>query len=299
MKRLLKWNFNRKFGIEYEFSNRAASRERMAGIVRGITGQNVEIHSYSHTCSNYNYWDCKTDSSCGIELVSPILSGPSKLKEAAEILPILLNNNFTINNRCGQHVHVEIKDFTEEQAGIIAAYWMKIERFILNGTPAHRRGNYFCQLLTERSAVDVGYEYSPVRILSSMATGRDAINFQNRNGRGTVEFRFGEMSFDPEVVKNRVRFLIWFVEMCKILHPPKNLHWMTPKQVLYTLNLWSNPSSTIQYEYSPAVQSMRKWLLSRLIEFAPVTFKKDADQCKILLEEIENVSSDQLEEECA
>lgn len=300
MNRLLKWNFGRKFGIEYEFSNNSSRLSDMSIIVRETTGQDAEVRRYEHTSDNYHTWVCKTDSSCGTELVSPILNGPSKLKIAAEVLPALQNNNFLFNDRCGQHVHIEISDFTEKQAGIIAAYWMKIERFILNGTPSHRRGNQYCALLTQDNHdIEVNRTYTPENVLNNMAHGRRAINFQNRNNRGTVEFRFGEMTFDPEVIKNRVRFLVWFVEMCKILPPPINLNWLTPKQTLHILNLWEDPKSTIKYHYSPAIQSMRKWLLSRFVEFAPDTFKRDSDRCRALIEELNKIeTSAHLEEEC-
>ena len=302
MKRLLKWNFNRKFGLEYEFNNDWSILSLMSDVVEEATGQYAEIRNYEHTYENYDLWVCKTDSSCGVELVSPILNGPSKLKVAAEILLKLEDNAFDIDETCGQHVHVEIADFTEKQKGIMASYWMKIERFIVNGTPAHRRNNSYCTPITQKhDYVNANCAYEPEEVLRRMASGRDAINFgPPHSSRKTIEFRFGEMTFDPEVIKNRVRFLIWFVEMCKILPAPSNLNWMTPKQVLRTFNLWEDPKSTIKYQYSPAVQSMRKWLLSRLIEFAPEAFKKDTDRCKSMLDEIENAEVySSLEEECA
>ncbi len=298
MDRLLKWNFTRKFGLEYEFCN--GSRDDMAEVVRSNTDQNAVSTGYGQTSSTATAWECKTDSSCGIELASPPMSGPYKLKAAAELLTALKEDGFEFNEHCGQHVHVEINDFSEKQAGIMAAYWMKIERFVLNGTPDHRRSNEYCQLLTQRNSnISANCAYTPECVLRDFASGRSAINFQNRNSRGTVEFRFGEMTFDPEIIKNRVRFLVWFVELCKILPAPSDLNWMTPKQVLRTFNLWQDPNSKIKYKYSPAIQSMRKWLLARLVEHAPVTFQRDINQCKVLLEEVDRTETvEQLEEEC-
>ncbi len=298
MDRLLKWNFKRRFGLEYEFNEN--DKDFMAEVVKETTEWNAIVCSYRHTEDNSNTWECKPDSSCGIELASPVLKGSFQLKLAAELLTTLKDKGFNYNNNCGQHVHIEIRDFSEKQTGIMAAYWMKIEKFILNGTPDHRRNNRYCASLTEinRNAI-ANQTYQPEMILRDMACGRNAINFQNKRDRGTVEFRFGEMTFDPEVIKNRVRFLIWFVEMCKILPPPNNLNWLTPKQVLSTFNLWTSPNSIVKYSYSPAIQSMRKWLLSRLVEFAPNAFQKDIDKCKEILKEIESANvCDILTEEC-
>ena len=304
MDRLLKWNFKRRFGLEYEFivDEKLYGNDRnvMAEVVEETTDWHATVRGYGHTTNYSGTWECKTDSSCGVELASPILSGSKDLKHAAELLTALKDKGFDYNSNCGQHIHVEICDFSEKQAGIMAAYWMKIERFILNGTPDHRRNNRYCAPLTEINRnVVANTVYQPEMVLRDMAHGRNAINFQNRTERGTVEFRFGEMTFDPEVIKNRVRFLIWFVEMCKILPPPNNLNWLTPKQVLSTFNLWTSPSSIVKYSYSPAIQSMRKWLLSRLVEFAPTAFHKDIDKCKEILKEIESANVyGTLAEEC-
>ena len=300
MNRLLKWNSQRQFGLEYEFTNRSNDLNRMAEIVYSLTNQSATVRNYGHTHGNHDRWECKPDSSCGTELVSPILKGPAALKIAAEILPGLQSADFCFGTTCGQHVHVEIADFSSEQAGILAAYWMKVERFILNGTPVHRRQNQYCKLLTHfNSNINPTQQYAPTHVFTSMTRGRNAINFQNWNATsgGTVEFRFGEMTFDPEVIKNRVRFLIWLVEMCKILPPPQNLKWMTPKETLSIFNLWDDPTSMIKYQYSPAVQSMRKWMLARLIEHAPPAFHRDVDRCRVMLEEIEHVELAQTSED--
>jgi len=299
MNRLLKWNFNRKFGIEYEFTNRSRSLDRLAEVTQEATNQPCEVHGYEHTNDNFNNWVCKTDSSCGIELVSPILHGPSALKKATNILPMLQSAGFTIGNSCGQHVHVEIADFTPEQVGTLAAYWFKIERLVLNGVPSHRRNNRYCQLLTQFNGnLEPDMTYSPDYILSNMVRGRNAINLGNwNNGCGTIEFRFGEMTFDSELIKNRVRFMIWLVEMCKILPPPQNLKWFSPKEAMSIFGLWEDPTSIIKYQYSPAVQSMRKWFLKQIVEYSPTAFENDVTRCRAMLEEINDIETVQTVEQ--
>lgn len=294
MKRTLKWNFTRRFGIEFEFTNRQNELARLAEITKNVTGSECKVRNYEHTRDNYNTWVCKTDGSCGTELVSPILSGYAQLKKTAELLPVLQANRFNIGNQCGQHVHVEIADFTKEQVGVLCSWWIKIERFIMNGTPSHRRNNTYCSLLTQEYNISPFEEYEPNTVREEFGRGRHALNLRNWSvpdnindtGRGTVEFRFGEMTFDPEIIKNRVRFLIWFVEMVKVLPAPKDLTWLTPRESLMFLKLLENDKSVIQYEYSPAIQSMRKWILKRFIDYAPIKFQKDIDSCKNMLESI-------------
>jgi len=206
-------------------------------------------------------------------------------------LTVIRDAGINYGNSCGNHVHVEIADFELEQAKIMAAYWIKIERFIMNCTPNCRQDNRWCRTIEYRTR-----SASPNRLYSpddawNYCRGRDAINFGNyRNGRygdrGTVEFRFGEMTHDPEVIKNRVRFLIWFVEICKILPAPDNLNWYSPKQILKMFGLLQRPESPVKLHFSPAVQSMRKWLLERLIAYASDDYARDREMCEQLLAEI-------------
>lgn len=297
MDRIVKWNFRRRFGIEYEFGNSSSEVETMANVVDSNGGR-CRSRTYEHTREN-STWVAKTDSSCGYsgggcELVTPILSGPDDLKFAAELLVPLREAGFGFNNRAGNHVHVEIADYNFDNVSSLVAHWVKIERFIMNGTPACRHNNGYCrQIENVHYSLRANHNYTPNELWECIRYGRDAINFGNfsldrdgRNSRGTVEFRFGEMTHDPEVIKNRVRFLIWIVEACRVLPFPDNLNWYSPKQVLSVFGLLQKPNSAIKLHFSPAIQSMRKWLLQRLIDFAPPEFDKDRIMCQTLLADI-------------
>lgn len=299
--RLVKWNFRRRFGIEYEFNNSDAYRSTMRDILRE-QGMNCDTRGWEHTRNN-SCWVAKTDSSCGTELVSPILKGVRDLKQAAEILPHLRNGGMRFNNSCGCHIHVEIADFNRNQAGILAAHWIKIERFLINGTPSHRRNNNYCRLSEDMfESHRPNRQYDPSEIYQLARSRRQsAINFQRHNpgDSGTVEFRFGEMTFDPEVIKNRVRFLIWFVEMCKTMPNPSNLNWMSPKEALKYFNLYQDEEFEdidLKVRYSNAIQSMRKWLLHRVTEHACDVFQRDREMCQEILREIESKEAEEVSE---
>lgn len=287
--RLIKWNFNRRFGIEYEFSNSQNHREIMADILQD-NNISCRVVGYERTRGDHQHWVAKTDSSCGIELVSPILKGGAQLKQATDILTPLRNGGLRINNCCGQHVHIEVSDYNEEKMGILASYWIKIERCISNGTPHHRRENEYCRL-SETLFDDIvpDQRYNPSEIYNRARRRRhSALNLGNFNGSsGTVEFRFGEMTFDSNVIKNRIRFLIWFVEICKILPCPNNLNWLSPKEILKLMGLWIDENNLIQIKYSNGIQEMRKWLLHRIIQYAPDLYQRDREHCQELLDEID------------
>ena len=295
MNQIVKWKSQRRFGIEFEFRNSSSSLEVLQRTVQSAGFQCRRIN-YEHTRNNGSEWCAKTDSSCGTELASGILKGWRELKLAAELLPKLEEAGFYYQDNCGMHVHVELADYNSEQAKVLGMIWLKIERFVMNGTPASRQDNTYCRTIERRTThEEPNRHYSPDWVWNNVLGNRDAINFGNyRPGtdgygsRGTVEFRFGEMTFDPEVIKNRVRFLIWLVEICKILPAPDNLNWYGPKQILKMFGLLQRPQSPIKLHFSPAVQSMRKWVLERLIAFSAPTFERDIELCQRMLEEINN-----------
>lgn len=293
MDRMVKWKSNRRFGIEYEY-NRDTSCRQIAQVVTGA-GLECNVRRYEHTSVN-SAWVAKPDSSCGFELVTPILSGWRKLKVASEILIPLAEAGIEYGNECGNHVHVELADFSADQAKILACYWIKIEKFVMNGTPSHRQSNNYCNTIERRTLSLIPNHTYSLDNVWEYCSGRNAINFSNfradRHGScGTVEFRFGEMTRDPEVIKNRVRFLIWFVEICKILPSPDNLNWLSPKQVLSMFGLLQRPDSPIKLHFSPAIQSMKKWILKRVIDLSPNNYIKDRQICQRLLDDINNEQS--------
>jgi len=297
IERFAKFSSKRKYGIELEFSNHPSHDpgvNQLSLIVQERLNMRCDIRSYEHTQDNFDYWVAKTDGSCGVrktlgtELASPILSGSSKLKEASELLPVLEEKGFTCGVECGNHVHVNVSDFPLEQIKIMTMYWLKIERLVMNGTPVHRRNNQYCKMLEHvNSDFMPDQNYTPDQVWRVACSGRNAINVSGSTSRRpTVEFRFGDMTMNPEVVKNRVRFLVWFVDICKILPAPDNLNWFTPKQAFRMLGLWNVAESAVKYSYSPAIQSMREWMLARIIEHAGTHYSRDKEWCREMIEQV-------------
>lgn len=92
-----------RFGVEIEF-NRAHVGE--ADIARALTeaGLDTQFENYNH--HTRAHWKLTTDSSCGLELVTPPLFWEDRhsLREACRVLQSL---GATVNGDCGLHVHHE------------------------------------------------------------------------------------------------------------------------------------------------------------------------------------------------
>ena len=282
----VKWNLSRRFGIEYEFRDHPNGRDGLAQAVRTVRGQSAEIAGYRHSHDN-DYWDCKTDSSCGLEVSTPVLSGPRGLKVAGDVLQAIRRAGYRVDHHCGQHVHVEVADYDFNQLKVLLCYWLKIEHAVMCATPAHRRGNTYCAEFRSKAGFQPNRQYSPDDVYRRIVSNRhDIVNFSNFARYRTVEFRFGDMTYDVDVVKNRVRFLVRFVELCRNMPAPRDLNWFTPKQVLRFFGLLDAPGGTVEKRFSPAVLSMRAWLLDNLQANMPSgpEFVKDRTQVSALLE---------------
>lgn len=295
--RLVKWNKQRKFGLEYEFTRGHGNREGLARAIQTIPDQVTEIAGYVHNHNN-SEWFCKTDSSCGLEVASPVLHGPRQLKMACDVLTAIQNAGFNYSDQCGNHVHVSTQDFSMEQIKVLSMYWVKIEKVLMHSEPHHRRSNSYCtQSNTRCTTFEPNRAYTPEQVYARLRSGRDAINFAHVHN-GKIEFRFGDMTYDTETIKNRVRFLIWFVDMVKILPAPPNLNWYSPKQVLRLLGLWQDENSLVKREFSPAIRSMRRWLLTRLQENIPQThYSRDHESVTQMLNELDNEDREDCDDE--
>ncbi len=282
----IKFNETRPFGLEWEFvapidhtirsMPSLPHRERCAEAINALPGQRARVEDYGHNRNN-TVWACKPDGTCGCEVASPVLSGYKDLRAAGDVLIALKRDaRMTLSHKCGMHVHIGIKSDrprinTLNRVKIIAAWWIKFEHLALHSVPSHRRNNEFCQSYEAR------LHQSNTRVMPDLAPNLDKIFAVMSNDRRRtlnlrlwddaaprIEFRFADMTFDPEEMKNRVRFLLWFVKVASAMPAPPNLNWVSPKQAVRFLGLIETKRKLL----SPALNSMKRWLLLALSSFS-------------------------------
>lgn len=288
---IVKWNKRRKFGVELELNSippvdrrwlKTKIQESLAQ--QNISHHRVETRDWERTYNNDCLWICKTDSSCGYEVCTPPLRGPNELKILGNICGYLRDEGAIFDDCCGLHVHISLSDFTNEQMYNLLMYWIKLEHNVMHAHPRSRQENTrYCPTAISRiQDWESDAIYSGRDLYRALSHHRGAINTRYWEERKTIEWRMGEMTLDPESVKNRIRFLIWFVDICKHLPTPENLNLFTPKQMVRFLGLWNDETGMIKKVFSPAVRSMRSWLLDRMEEFIPVQtsqiHQRDKDQ---------------------
>lgn len=92
-----------KFGVEIEFLSNSADMESIASQLRD-RGFNAVAESYNHKVRDH--WKVTTDSSCGLELVSPPMEWHQRTS-LREVMLCLQEAGCTVTRDCGFHVHHE------------------------------------------------------------------------------------------------------------------------------------------------------------------------------------------------
>jgi hypothetical protein len=142
----------------------------------------------------------------GIEVVSPVLSGPAGLAEACQVARAIKEHGGRVNPTCGFHVHVGLPEADAEQVGKLVFAMARFEPafFASTGSPA-RAVNRFCRSIKDTTPSydntagpkyqaikggkpfqkedfgSAGYHYHPDRY--------HTLNLTNLHARPVVEFR--------------------------------------------------------------------------------------------------------------
>ena len=118
-------DYYRRFGVEIEI-NATDGRSRPPGeklpegifYVSQMLASNlncrVDVAKWHHTHHNQS-WIVKPDSSCGMEICSPVSKGTSGLEVICNVVDLLkLDPIVQADERCSLHVHVEVSDLSSD-----------------------------------------------------------------------------------------------------------------------------------------------------------------------------------------
>jgi len=281
----------RRYGVEIEL-NASDGRSRppgenlpegiyyVANVVCQALKVPVEVNKWHHTHHNH-IWVVKPDSSCGLEVCSPVSKGMFGLRNICTAVDALGGDTeITADHRCSLHVHVEIADLTQEELGSVLAYWVKCEPVFMDSVPASRKRNRYCQFLGVSELFEHDSEYTPHQLVNRLSGYKYyTINtyHYNKGKRATIEFRITENAVcrDSHLLKNWVRLVLHFVEMARQQPFPAKFQeddpwssylWLDPRDVFHLLGFLPG-----QYELSPEMEETRTWFLNRLLDNATKT----------------------------
>ena len=286
----------RRFGAEIEVNTLDGSTSRprtdigeipmgsdlLAQSIYDATKDNVAICHWDYY-HNIDKWIIKHDTSCGMEINSPILKGWRGLKNLMRVSECVSRAGLTADKRCSLHIHINMSDLTREELTSVIAYYIKCEHVIFDSFPGHRKNSRYCQLLGMTDLFSHDYSLrDPEELLMAISGTKyysmNAYHFMKGGGftdvnsrRKSIEFRIAENRgcVDPYFVKNWVRFLIHFFDITRDLPIPSEyregdrwsgLLWLEVSDVMKLLK-FDNP-----HLLSDGLRQVRSWFVNRIKE---------------------------------
>jgi hypothetical protein len=278
-------DYYRRFGAEIEI-NALDGRSRPPGeklpdgifyisqMLASKLQSRVEVAKWHHTHHNTG-WVVKPDSSCGMEVCSPVSKGTKGLDNICRVVEYLHDDPLVVaDERCSFHVHVEVNDLSSDELASVLAYWVKCETVFLDSTPPLRKRNRYCQQLGISDIFEHDSTFTPNQLIAKLSTYKyfslNTYHFY-KGRRPTIEFRIAENQAcrSPHYVRNWIRLIIHFVECAKKTpfpgpyqegNPWSSYLWLEPKDVFTFLGFRPGQS-----KLSPEMAQTRDWLLVRLL----------------------------------
>lgn len=283
----------RCFGVEMEVGNEK-SREQIREIVRHASPKR-EVHVTDWAQSNdNNYWHVKWDATCGVlgrghdngwELASYVASGYKDVAHIAEVANAMREGGILVNQNCGLHIHADIHDFTADQAAVLVARWMKIEKTLIQAVAPHRMKSKYCRLLSDisKDKLDLKRQYDAPKFwrlvrptnfhVHDNNQKKVALNMVNytaaksgHQNRCTVELRLPEGTLFGSDIRNWARCFLNFVDLCKLSEMPIELI-PAPDPIEEIMQFFGLEDGANFYILSQGLYEAKLWLLKRMIAY--------------------------------
>lgn len=281
----------RRFGAEIEVNsfdgmNRPADHERgampegmaaIAEMVQAVCRDKVMLQKWGNN-HNIQSWVLKPDSSCGIEICTPVLKGMRGIKSMCEVVRALnMDGRVVADGRCSFHVHVDVHDMTPMEVANVLTWWIKMEYALMRMVPTHRNRNRYCQMLSLsdmfRDLSDPMYGPGDLISLAGQHKYLSANTYHmSSSKRHTIEFRIMDSSacMNWQDAKNYVVFLLHFVERMSRMRVPEytgdpmtGYAWLDVGDAMAALGLRDGKG------LSEGMSEMRRWLAGRMSHNKP------------------------------
>jgi len=143
---------------------------------------------------------------CGTEFISPLLQGDEGLEYIEELYSDVEPE---VDDHCGLHVHIDIRDLTPEQRFTLIKAFKANKRTFHDKVDYARHSNEHCRY--DLPDIKPGDDYHSY--MERLSTNRYTwVNLNAIKKHGSVEVRLHEATDDPDVVTEWVIFVVMFVE---------------------------------------------------------------------------------------
>lgn len=200
------------FGVEIEVLRTPDLNRELIEAALQAEGINATTQNYNHL--DNSGWKIITDSSCGWEIVSPILSGESGISEVKKVSDILNRINCKVDKTCGLHVHIGADALGVKKVKSVVRRWLNNEHHLDAIQPFSRRenNNQYCYSLARTFQASGLDHCRKIETLARYQNTRYAkLNLQAYRRHSTIEFRHHSGTTDSKKITNWIKFLLDFV----------------------------------------------------------------------------------------
>lgn len=252
----------RRFGLELEFTKRSNREFLYYIITKSCPNDKVLITSWQKNIDNEE-WICKTDSSCGYEVATPVFSTRNDLEKLRRVVDSLNENGAKVDKNCGIHVHVECRDLNAHKLLRLVSYWLKSEKIITSMFPDYRKESKFCCPLSDDLPLLAELKScTPLKIISVFSKKRNrSMNIKHCRTRGTIEFRLMEGNLQSENIVNWTLFCLDFYKSCLEHDKPLNFEFFDLAQFWEFMDFHK--------ESDESIKGIRRWIVRRIEKFSP------------------------------
>lgn len=283
IKNISNYDSNRRFGVEIEINSfdllskpindksMPNGIEEVACAIVGELKQNIVITKWQNDHYNTS-WGIKPDSSCGMEIVSPVLKGNYGINQVCEVVNVLEKNNFPSDKRCSVHVHVDVSDLTDQKLLSILTWWIKCEAVFFDAMLSCRKVNSYCMMIGLNKAFQIDKKfytlYEIINIFGKIKYYSLNTYHKNNNKRNTIEFRIMDHDACKNVddMKNWIKLILHFCECCIDAGMPKKFiqkNYMTGYYWIDPCDFMSFLKMSDEYDLSDELNDIKHWFLNR------------------------------------
>lgn len=239
---------SRPVGFELEYAGHSSSTQVIYETMRREGYTVCNFGGYRHTPASVSLeeqsWDLKTDSSCGWEAVSPVITTYAQLLRSARVADIVHYSGGTADSRTGLHVHIGVNHLPAEALNRFFRFMRRYEKAFFLLVPPLRRQNIYCKPIFPdnwkiiKDECDRMEEVNAALLARNRPLGRFQtfehlwpdknvwLNAKSFHRLGTIEFRLMPGTLNSNFIVGYIMFLQQVVDF--VCHG-KTVQWGTAK----------------------------------------------------------------------
>lgn len=140
----------------------------------------------------------------GWEFASQPMNGDKLLNNIDELCTRFKESNAYVNNSCGFHVHLDMRDSTRQEQANVFRFWKLYQQLFFDVCSRSRHSSSYCKAIPE----SVDFDHATMRL-----DRYSALNVHAMSKYGTFEIRLHQGTIDPIKIKNWCLLLVNFFDV--------------------------------------------------------------------------------------